>query len=104
MPRRTPNCDGVSRNAAGTIGGKWNNYTMEVVQQIGSDSYDPGHGVLISKTKNANSSCGSYSCFVWVVDSHPEDINKVDFVAAGQKRIDKLLSGLAVVLHDQNSA
>ena len=25
---------------------------MEVVQQIGSDSFDPGHGVLISKTKN----------------------------------------------------
>ncbi|HWK27240.1 MAG TPA: M6 family metalloprotease domain-containing protein [Solirubrobacter sp.] len=76
----SPNCDGVSRNAAGTIGNKWNNYTMEVVQQIGSDSFDPGHGVLISKTKNANSSCGSYSCFVWVVDAHPEDINQVDFV------------------------
>ncbi len=75
-----PNCDGVIRAANGTISGKWNNYTMEVVQQIGSDSYDPGHGVLISKTKNSNSSCGSYSCFVWVVDSHPEDINKVDFV------------------------
>ena len=42
----------------------------------------PGHGVLISKTKNANSSCGTSSCFVWVIDSHPEDINKVDFVAA----------------------
>ena len=30
----------------------FNDYTMEVVQQIGSDSFDPGHGVLISKTKN----------------------------------------------------
>src|SRR3954454_5670212 len=79
---QSPNCDGVSRNAAGVIGNKWNNYTMEVAQQIGSDSFDPGHGVLISKTKNANSSCGSYNCFVWVVDSHPEDINQVDFVAA----------------------
>ena len=78
----TPNCDGVSRNAAGTIAGKWNNYTMEVVQQIGSDSFDPGHGVLISKTKTNNSSCGTYSCFVWVVDAHPEDINQVDFVSA----------------------
>jgi M6 family metalloprotease-like protein len=78
----TPNCDGVSRNAAGTIGNKWNNYTMEVVQQIGSDSFDPGHGVLISKTKNSNSSCGTFSCFVWVVDAHPEDINQVDFVSA----------------------
>jgi M6 family metalloprotease-like protein len=75
-----PNCDGVIRAANGTISGKWNNYTMEVVQQIGSDSFDPGHGVLISKTKTNNSSCGSYNCFVWVVDAHPEDINKVDFV------------------------
>ena len=33
------------------VTGKFNNYTMEVVQQIGSDSFDPGHGVLISKTK-----------------------------------------------------
>ena len=65
----------------GTITGKYNNYTMEVVQQIGSDSFDPGHGVLISKTKNTTSSCGTFSCFVWVVDAHPEDINQVDFVA-----------------------
>src|SRR4051794_9167019 len=77
----SPNCDGVS-SLNGTVGNKWNNYTMEVVQQIGSDSFDPGHGVLISKTKNANSSCGTFNCFVWVVDSHPDDINQVDFVAA----------------------
>ena len=31
------------------ITGKYNDYTMEVVQQIGSDSFDPGHGVLISQ-------------------------------------------------------
>ena len=62
--------------------GKYNGYTMEVVQQIGSDSFDPGHGVLITKTKNGNcGNCGSSSCFVWVIDSHPEDINHVDFVA-----------------------
>jgi M6 family metalloprotease-like protein len=77
---QSPNCDGVSRAANGTISGKWNNYTMEVVQQIGSDSFDPGHGVLISKTKTNNSNCGTFSCFVWVVDSHPENINRVDFV------------------------
>src|SRR3954454_5291672 len=74
--------DGVARAANGTISGKWNNYTMEVVQQIDSDSFDPGHGVLISKTKTNNSTCGTFSCFVWVVDSHPEDINQVDYVAA----------------------
>src|SRR3954453_6000038 len=78
----SPNCDGVAKNAAGTVSNKWNNYTMEVVQQIGSDSFDPGHGVLISKTKNGSGSCGSYNCFVWVVDSHPEDINQVDYVDA----------------------
>jgi hypothetical protein len=50
------------------------------VQQIGSDSFSPGHGVLISKTKDRSSSCGSSSCFVWVIDAHPEDINRVDFV------------------------
>ena len=56
---------------------------MEVVQQIGSDSFDPGHGVLISKTKNGSvAPAARYSCFVWVVDSHPEDINQVDFVDA----------------------
>ena len=79
---QSPNCDGVARAANGTISGKWNNYTMEVVQQIGSDSFDPGHGVLISKTKTNNSTCGTFSCFVWVVDAHPEDINQVDYVAA----------------------
>src|SRR5262249_55892442 len=75
-----PSCDGGTPNAHGDITRKYKHHTMEVVQQIGSDSFDPGHGVLISKTKNASSSCGSYSCFVWVIDSHPEDINRVDFV------------------------
>ena len=75
-----PTCDGVGNTA--DVRTKYNNYTMEVVQQIGSDSFSPGHGVLISKTKNTAFSCGLSSCFVWVVDAHPEDINKVDFVAA----------------------
>ena len=47
-----PLCDGV-RPQGTTVTGKYNDYTMEVVQQIGSDSFDPGHGVLISKTKNS---------------------------------------------------
>jgi hypothetical protein len=76
-----PNCDGVRIDTrTGQVTGKYDNYTMEVVQQIGSDSFSPGHGVLISKTKERSSSCGSSSCFVWVVDAHPEDVNKVDFV------------------------
>jgi M6 family metalloprotease-like protein len=73
-------CDGV-RTSGSTITGKYNHYTMEVVQQIGSDSYDPGHGVLISKTKTGSSNCGAgVNCFAWIIDSHPEDINHVDFV------------------------
>src|SRR3954468_7361586 len=56
-------CDGVRPTGATT---KYNGYTMEVVQQIGSDSFDPGHGVLISKTKNGNGGKrGSAQCFGW---------------------------------------
>ncbi len=61
---------------------RFNDYTMEVVQQIGSDSFTPGHGVLIGKSKNSSSSCGSFSCFVFYLDSNPEDINQVDYVLA----------------------
>ena len=72
-------CDGVRLNGT-TVTGKYNAYTMEVVQQIGSDSFDPGHGVIINKVKNSSSSCGGSSCFAWMIDSHPDDINHVDFV------------------------
>lgn len=56
------------------------NYTLEVTDQIGSDSFQADSGVLIAKNKTNTSSCGSYACFAWVVDAHPEDINMVDFV------------------------
>ena len=40
----------------------------------------PDSGVLITKNKNnSRNGCG-YSCFTWVIDAHPEDINKVDFL------------------------
>src|SRR5262249_8023046 len=79
-----PLCDGVGRNATtGAVTNGFNQYTAEVVQQMGSDSFDPGHGVLLAKTKTAeNSSCGTFTCFDWVIDAHPDDINMVDFVAA----------------------
>ena len=75
-------CATASTKAAnGTINGKYNAYMAEVVQQIGSDSFDPGHGVLLAKAKTAESnSCGTFTCFDWVIDSHPADINMVDFV------------------------
>jgi hypothetical protein len=79
-----PLCDGVGRNATtGAVTNGYNSYLAEVVQQIGSDSFDPSHGVILSKSKTAeNSTCGRYTCFNWIIDAHPADINMVDFVAA----------------------
>ena len=61
-------------------GGGYDRYTLEVVQQLGSDSFLPGQGVLIAKAKDRASSCGSYTCFLWYVDANPRDIDQVDFV------------------------
>ncbi|MEJ3745134.1 M6 family metalloprotease domain-containing protein [Actinomycetes bacterium KLBMP 9797] len=55
-------------------GGNYNNYTVEVVDRMGADSFTPDRGVLLSKTKNADA-----PPFVWVVDAHPEDIDMVDY-------------------------
>jgi M6 family metalloprotease-like protein len=67
-------------NCSGVQG--FENYTVEVVDQIGSDSFQADHGVLIEKNKVAerDNSCGTFNCFAWVIDAHPEDINIVDFV------------------------
>ena len=78
-----PTCEGPWRTTpTGAIQGRFNDYTMEVVQQIGSDSFVPGHGVLIGKSKTGSSTCGTYSCFIWYIDSNPQDIDQVDFVRA----------------------
>ncbi len=79
-----PTCEGpwfTTANGTAVTPG-FNDYTVEVVQQAGSDSFSPGHGVLIGKSKNANSSCGTFNCFVWYVDSNPQDINQVDYLKA----------------------
>ncbi|WP_312470906.1 immune inhibitor A domain-containing protein [Neobacillus sp.] len=56
-------------------GAKWyNNYTLEVVDRVGFDSFTPDSGVLLAKTKNSESAPN-----IWVVDSHKEDINQIDF-------------------------
>jgi hypothetical protein len=60
----------------------YNFYSMEVVQRMGYDSYEPDSGVLLAKNKDQASAVGgpnSFSVFNWVIDAHPEDINKVDF-------------------------
>lgn len=57
-------------------GEKWyDNYTIEVVDRIGADSFQSDAGVLIAKTKDAETAPN-----IWVVDAHPEDINEVDFM------------------------
>jgi hypothetical protein len=62
-------------------------YSIEVVQRIGYDSFTPGSGVLLAKNKDRQSrSCG-YGCHAWVIDAHPEDMNRVDFVRPGGERV-----------------
>ncbi|KAI0595948.1 M6 family metalloprotease [Biscogniauxia sp. FL1348] len=55
-------------------GGGYNNYDMEVVDRMGADSFTPDSGVMISKTKDADS-----SPFQWTIDANPQDINVIDF-------------------------
>ena len=57
-------------------------YSLETVQRIGYDSFCPDNGVLIAKNKDKESRNGGpngFNCFNWVIDAHPEDINKVDY-------------------------
>ncbi len=58
-------------------GGGYENYTLEVVDRMGSDSFTPDHGVLIAKNKTAE-----VAPWKWVIDAHPEDIDKLDFTRA----------------------
>jgi M6 family metalloprotease-like protein len=57
-------------------------YSLETVQRIGYDSFCPDNGVLLAKNKDKESRNGGpngFNCFNWVIDAHPEDINKTDF-------------------------
>jgi M6 family metalloprotease-like protein len=55
-------------------GGGFNNYTVEVVDRMGADSFTPDAGVMISKTKDQDR-----APFVWTIDANPQDIGLVDF-------------------------
>jgi len=48
-------------------------YRLEVVDRVGNDSFAPGHGVLLSKSRNSGTPR------VWMIDPNPEDIGMVDF-------------------------
>lgn len=59
-------------------GAEWyDNYTIEVVDRVGFDSFQMDAGVLMAKTKNAETWPN-----IWVIDAHPEYIDEVDFVRA----------------------
>lgn len=57
-------------------GGGYNNYDVEVIDRMGSDSFQPDHGVMISKTKDADRPAP----FQWTIDANPQDIRLVDFI------------------------
>jgi M6 family metalloprotease-like protein len=55
------------------VGPGYLNYRLEVVDRVGNDSFTPGHGVLISKSRATSTPR------VWLIDPHPEDIGMIDF-------------------------
>jgi M6 family metalloprotease-like protein len=83
---RTPLCDrDADPLCAGDPAFNW--YSVEVVQRIGYDSFTPDNGVLLAKNKDRqNNSCG-YGCHAWVIDAHPEDINRLDYVSPSGERV-----------------
>ncbi|KAK6538556.1 hypothetical protein TWF694_010135 [Orbilia ellipsospora] len=70
---RSPACD-INKDVL-CDGGSYNGYEVEVVDRMGSESFAPDSGVLISKVKKP----GAYQPFQWVIDANPQDIKLVDF-------------------------
>ncbi|MGX1703170.1 M6 family metalloprotease domain-containing protein [Microbacterium sp. NPDC055357] len=56
-------------------GGGFNHYTLEVIDRMGTDSYQPDAGVMISKTKVADR-----NPFLWTIDANPQDIDTLDYI------------------------
>ncbi len=54
-------------------GTNWQHYRLEVVDRVGNDSYTPGHGVLLSKSRMSGTPN------VWMIDPNPQDIGMIDF-------------------------
>ena len=53
--------------------GSYTAYRLEVVEQVGNDSYTPGHGVLLSKSRTSGTPNA------WIIDPRPQDIGMIDF-------------------------
>ncbi|WP_240665950.1 Ig-like domain-containing protein [Agromyces sp. LHK192] len=56
-------------------GGGFNHYTLEVIDRMGTDSFQPDHGVMIAKTKVADR-----NPFIWTIDANPQDIDTLDYI------------------------
>lgn len=69
----SPKCD--TRSDPLCDGGGYNAYDIEVVDCMGSDSFQADSGVMISKVKYS----GSAYPFQWVIDANPKDLGLVDF-------------------------
>lgn len=69
----SPQCDW--REDLYCDGSDYDNYTIEVVDRMGFDSFTPDSGVMLAKTKDEDD-----PPFVWTVDANPGDIEMVDFV------------------------
>jgi M6 family metalloprotease-like protein len=74
-----PDCPRQWRTVQGeqVAGLPYNNYTLEVNQRLGADSFTPDTGVLLSMTKDQDR-----APFVWTIDANPQDIQMVDFYRA----------------------
>ncbi|WP_068925242.1 M6 family metalloprotease domain-containing protein [Planobispora rosea] len=70
---RSPACDVATDPFCD--GGGYENYTVEVVDRMGADSFTPDSGVLLAKTKNEDR-----APFEWVIDANPQDIGMTDYV------------------------
>lgn len=62
----------------------YNFFSVEVVQRIGYDSFTPDNGVLIAMNKDSlrgrNGGPNAFNSFIWVIDAHPEDIDRIDYI------------------------
>ncbi|MDF5758128.1 M6 family metalloprotease domain-containing protein [Spongiactinospora sp. TRM90649] len=73
---KSPACD-VNTDPFCDAGG-YDNYTVEVVDRMGADSFTPDSGVLLAKTRNKEVT--PFKPFEWVIDANPQDIGMTDYV------------------------
>ncbi|GAA4686380.1 M6 family metalloprotease domain-containing protein [Promicromonospora umidemergens] len=51
----------------------WTDFTMEVVDRVGNDSFTAGHGVLLAQNQPRGTPRE------WLVDANPENIDRIDY-------------------------